>query len=172
MSTDDLLEKLLEELRKPPLSKTERRRLHKKASELIFRSIDERRPEAEAAGEDRVGSISYGEAVAEVTGPEAAIDGQATWQLAKDGSSKNDLDTMLRCCIAELAKYRATGRAPAPFYFDRVAILLSKAKRHDEEIRILEGVLEHMPEDAVGARFITLRERLPKTRKKAGKETS
>lgn len=44
-------------------------------------------------------------------------------------SHKNDLRVMLLCCDAEEAANMQTGQFPAPFFFDRAAIL---AKKHGD----------------------------------------
>jgi hypothetical protein len=64
------------------------------------------------------------------------VDGSPTWQHAESG--KNDLQTMLRCCDAELETMERTGFVAAPFYFERAAILLRKSKDIDREVLICE----------------------------------
>lgn len=78
-----------------------------------------------------------GEIFAELTGGANLVDGKQTWEYAEN--SKHDLDTMLRCCYAEL-KSQDCGRdwGAAPYYFERAAILLRKEKRYEDEVNICE----------------------------------
>lgn len=63
------------------------------------------------------------------------VDGVATCELAR--SHKDDLATMLRCCTAEITSSEKTDLVPAPFYFNRAAILYRCASRYDLEQEIL-----------------------------------
>ena len=49
---------------------------------------------------------------------------------------------MKRCCDAELKTMEAAGLAPAPYYFERVAILSRKRKDYKQEIYICEQYIE------------------------------
>ncbi len=73
-----------------------------------------------------------GELISEVTGGANLVDGMQTWELAEE--NKNDLDTMKRCCDAELKTMDKAGLVPAPYYFERVAILFRKRKDYVQEI--------------------------------------
>lgn len=75
---------------------------------------------------------TFGEAISEWTGGANLVDGKQTWELAE--SKKDDLEVMKKCCNTELATYEKVGLVPAPYYFERVAILARKAKDFREEI--------------------------------------
>nr|MDU9043250.1 hypothetical protein [Candidatus Electrothrix aestuarii] len=45
---------------------------------------------------------------------------------------------MKKCCDAELRTMEKTGLAPAPYYFERVAILSRKEKNYQQEIDYCE----------------------------------
>lgn len=79
---------------------------------------------------------SWGEIVSELTGGANLVDGKQTWELAE--SHKHDLPTMLECCRAELKTLEQAGQLPAPYYFERSAILLRKQKEYDKEVQIIE----------------------------------
>lgn len=79
---------------------------------------------------------TLGEAIAESTNGVNLVDGKQTWELAED--KKHELSTMIKCCDAELATYRKTGIGPAPFYFERVAILYRKDKNYSQEVNYCE----------------------------------
>ncbi|MBU4233280.1 MAG: hypothetical protein L6277_12120 [Desulfobacterales bacterium] len=57
----------------------------------------------------------------------AKVDGKPTYEYAE--SHKNDLEMMKRCCDEEINNFKINMIAPAPFYFERVAILSNKIKR-------------------------------------------
>lgn len=78
----------------------------------------------------------WGEIVAEMTGGANLVDGKQTWQLADE--YKHDLPKMLDCCKAELLTMEQAGLIPAPFYFERAAILLRKAKEYESEVKLIE----------------------------------
>lgn len=99
-------------------------RLLKKALEKVYDSPD----------------TTVGEAIAEVTGGSNLVDGKQTWELAKE--KKQEMMTMKKCCTAELATYRKTGLRPAPYYFERVAILSRKEKNYAQEIEYCEKYIE------------------------------
>lgn len=79
---------------------------------------------------------SWGEIVAEMTGGANLVDGKQTWELADE--YKHDLPKMLDCCQAELRTMEQAGQIPAPFYFERAAILLRKAKQYKSEVKLIE----------------------------------
>ena len=78
----------------------------------------------------------WGEIVAEMTGGVNLVDGKQTWELADE--YKHDLPKMLECCQAELRTMEQAGQIPAPFYFERAAILLRKAKEYESEVKLIE----------------------------------
>ncbi len=79
---------------------------------------------------------------------------------------------MYKCCESEIEKYSITGLAPAPYYFERVAILARKAKNYDLEIRICEQYIELMNQVygtkrigiKAGPRFAAIESRIPKAK--------
>lgn len=78
----------------------------------------------------------WGEIVAEMTGGANLVDGKQTWEFADE--YKHDLPKMLECCQAELRTMEQAGQVPAPFYFERAAILLRKAKEYESEVKLIE----------------------------------
>ncbi|GMA83012.1 hypothetical protein [Shewanella glacialipiscicola] len=66
------------------------------------------------------------ELIAEVTDGANLVDGKQTWELVDE--KKHDIDAMKRCCDAELKTMEKAGMVPAPYYFERVAILSRKEK--------------------------------------------
>jgi hypothetical protein len=81
-----------------------------------------------------------GELIAEVTDGANLVDGKQTWELAVD--KKHDLEAMKRCCDAELKTMAKTDLVPAPYYFERVAILSRKEKNYKQEIFYCEQYIE------------------------------
>lgn len=73
-----------------------------------------------------------GELISEVTGGANLVNGKQTWELAED--KKDDLECMKQCCSSQLATMEKAGTVPAPFYFERVAILSRKLKNYEQEI--------------------------------------
>lgn len=86
--------------------------------------------------------MTAGEILTKATGGKLLVEGKATYEIAHE--KKHDLKVMLKCCEAELEKFRMTNLAPAPYYFERVAILARKAKDYDLEIQICERYIEVM----------------------------
>lgn len=111
------------------------------------------------------GPISSGQSAVLITGPSGLVDGKQTHELGH--AYAHDMGVMIRCCLAEIAKHRATGSGLAPFYFLRVAILLRKAERYSDEVRLIEGFLRFDREKTPGGSFEKLRQRLPKALKLA-----
>ncbi len=60
------------------------------------------------------------------------VDGKPTWEHAEN--KQNDLAFMLRCCDAEMHAMQKADLVAAPFYFERVAILLRKSGEYQQEI--------------------------------------
>ena len=83
---------------------------------------------------------SGGDLIVESTGGACLVDGKQTWELAK--TMKHDIDTMKRCCDAELKIMDKAGMVPAPYYFERVAILSRKEKNYEQEILYCEMYIE------------------------------
>ncbi|WP_204356920.1 hypothetical protein [Aeromonas veronii] len=68
------------------------------------------------------------------------VDGKQTWELAQE--KKDDLEVMKRCCDSELITMEKAGLVPAPYYFERVAILSRKNKDYKQEIYYCEQYIE------------------------------
>lgn len=83
---------------------------------------------------------SSGELIVEATAGANLVDGKQTWVLAQE--KKDDLEAMKHCCDAELITMEKTGLVPAPYYFERVAILSRKNKDYKQEIYYCEQYLE------------------------------
>lgn len=81
-----------------------------------------------------------GELISELTDGANLIDGKQTWELAE--IKKHDLEDMKRCCRAELKTMDKAGIVPAPYYFERVAILSRKVKDYQQEIFYCEQYIE------------------------------
>ena len=79
------------------------------------------------------------------------INGVPTYELAE--THKHDIDMMLSCCKSEMNNFHKTGEAPAPFYFNRVAILAKKAKNFALEVEICESYLKAVEEFRNGPNF-------------------
>jgi len=121
-----------------------------------------------------------GEAVAEATGGANLVDGKQTWELV--ASWKHDIEVMKRCCTAEMETYAKTGLVPAPYYFERVAILARKLKDFDQEIAYCETYMRVVddyyrvnnlpPEEGLkaGPRYRAIVKRLAKARLLAAQE--
>lgn len=81
-----------------------------------------------------------GELIAEVTDGANLVNGKQTWEFVEE--KKDDIETMKRCCDAELKTMDQAGLAPAPYYFERVAILSRKEKNYEQEIFYCEQYIE------------------------------
>lgn len=115
-----------------------------------------------------------GEQSAESTGGMSLVDGRQTWELADE--KKHDIGYMKRCCDAELRTMEAAGLVPAPYYFERVAILSRKAKNYSQEIHYCETYIRSVREYYAkhgtkgiadvrkGPRYQAIVARLPKAR--------
>jgi len=68
------------------------------------------------------------------------VDGKQTWELAEE--KKSVLEDMKRCCNAELETMDKVGLVPAPYYFERVAILSRKKKDYQKEMFYCELYIE------------------------------
>lgn len=117
---------------------------------------------------------TFGEAIAESTEAVNLVDGKQTWELAND--KKDDIEVMKKCCDTELATYEKVGLVPAPYYFERVAILARKVKDFREEIACCEKYIavvadyyrkNNVPENQgvkMGPRYKAIVKRLSKAR--------
>ena len=81
-----------------------------------------------------------GELIAEITGGANLVDGKQTWEYAE--INKDDIEVMKRCCDAELKTMASAGLVPAPFYFERVAILSRKQKNYRQEVEYCERYIQ------------------------------
>jgi hypothetical protein len=80
-----------------------------------------------------------GELIAEVSDGANLVEGKQTWEYAEE--KKHDLEYMKKCCDAELKSMEKTGLVPAPYYFERVAILSRKEKNYQQEIEYCENYI-------------------------------
>lgn len=125
---------------------------------------------------------TFGEAIAESTGGVNLVDGKQTWELVE--GKKDDLESMKKCCETELATYEKIGLVPAPYYFERVAILARKVKDFREEIACCEKYIavvadyyrkNNIPENQgvkMGPRYKAIVKRLPKARSLLGEKST
>ena len=74
-----------------------------------------------------------GELITEKADGANLVDGKQTWEHADN--KKHDLLFMKRCCDAELKTMKKVNIPPAPYYFERVAILSRKKKDYEQEIK-------------------------------------
>nr|BDD45868.1 hypothetical protein 17 [Desulfobulbaceae bacterium] len=79
-----------------------------------------------------------------MTNGENLVDGKAIYEHAAE--SKDDLKVMKQCCLAELKTMIKTGSPPAPYYFERVAIIYRRQKKYDKEIEICELYIKKVDE--------------------------
>lgn len=84
--------------------------------------------------------IKSDELIAEATLGANLVDGKPTWALIEE--NKDNLEVMKRCCDAELKTMEKSGLVPAPYYFERVAILSRKNKNYRQEIYYCEHYIE------------------------------
>lgn len=115
-----------------------------------------------------------GEYITQIADGENLVDGKPAWEYAEE--KKNDLSFMLRCCEAEMNTMRMVDLVAAPYYFERAAILLRKAKDYHREIEICESYItavERFYENKdpskyadvrKGPRFQAIAQRIPKAR--------
>lgn len=113
-----------------------------------------------------------GELITEVTNGANLVDGKPTWEHTKE--KKHDIDFMKRCCDAELTTTEKTGLIPAPYYFERVAILSRKEKNYAQEIAYCEKYIDAVESvckttsiderENKRAAYTTIAQRLPKAK--------
>lgn len=72
------------------------------------------------------------------------IDGEDYVEKAEE--KKHDIEYMKKCCQLELQKMKEKNEVPAPFYFDRVAILSKKDKNYVQEVRYCEDYIKAVDE--------------------------
>jgi len=80
-----------------------------------------------------------GELISEVTEGINLVEDEQTWEYAEE--KKHDIEYMKMCCDAELKTMRKTGLVPAPYYFERVAILSRKEKNYRQEVSYCESYI-------------------------------
>lgn len=115
-----------------------------------------------------------GELIAEVTEGANLVEGKQTWEHAEE--KKHDIEYMKKCCDAELKTMEKAGLVPAPYYFERVAILSRKEKNYQQEIDYLENYIntverfykmhgvKDMADVRKGPRYQAIVKRLPKAK--------
>ncbi len=120
--------------------------------------------------------------ITEVTHGANLVDGKHTWELAEE--KKHNLEEMKRCCDAELITMDKAGLVPAPYYFERVAILLRKEKNYEQEIYYCEQYIKKVEafyskngtagiaDVREGPRYQSIVKRLPKARELYAKQST
>lgn len=120
-----------------------------------------------------------GELIVEVTDGANLVDGKQTWELAEE--KKHDIEAKKRCCYAELKTMDKSDLVPAPYYFERVAILSRKEKSYKQEVFYCEQYIEkveafyskngteNIADVRKGARYKAIVKRLPKARELCAK---
>lgn len=78
-----------------------------------------------------------GELIAEVTEGANLVEGKQTWEYAEE--KKHDIEYMKKCCDAELKTMEKADLVPAPYYFERVAILSRKEANYQQEVDYCEN---------------------------------
>ncbi len=123
-----------------------------------------------------------GELIAEVTDGANLVNGKQTWELVDE--FKNDIEVMKSCCEAELRTMEKANLVPAPYYFERVAILSKKNKDYQQEIYYCELYIKKvelfyskngtkgLADVRKGPRFKAIVERLPKAKKLNDKQNT
>lgn len=111
----------------------------------------------------------------------SVLDGGLPWEQAE--ARKDDLEFMKKCCIAEIQAMEKVGMPPAPFYFERVAILSRKAKNYAQEVYCVEGyirtvedfynnyALDYVADTRKGPTYRKLVDRLPKAKELLAKSS-
>lgn len=121
-----------------------------------------------------------GELIAEVTDGANLIEGKQTWEYAEE--KKNDIEYMKKCCAVEIKMMGETGAVPAPYYFERLAILARKAKDYQQEVSICEQYIQavesyyegirgrSVADVRKGPRYRAIVKRLPKAKELLAKQ--
>ena len=115
-----------------------------------------------------------GEIIAEVTEGANLVEGKQTWEYAEE--KKHDIEYMKKCCNAELKTMEKGGLVPAPYYFERVAILSKKEKNYQQVVDYYENYInaverfyekhgtKGMADVKKGHRYLAIVKRLPKAK--------
>ena len=122
----------------------------------FLRKLFDRKSTAQPASADL--NLQAGTFITELSDGANFVDGTPTWEHAEQG--KHDLQTMLKCCNAELETMARTGFVAAPYYFERAAILLRKEKSFHREVLICEeyiSAVEDHYKNKVGSGFADVR---------------
>jgi hypothetical protein len=89
-----------------------------------------------ASGEPKTSS----ELIAEVTEGANLVEGKQTWEYSEE--KKHDVEYMKKCCDAEIKTMEKAGLVPAPYYFERVAILSRREKDYLQEVDYCEKYIK------------------------------
>lgn len=115
-----------------------------------------------------------GELIAEVTEGANLVEGKQTWEYAEE--KKLNIEYMKKCCEAELKTMEKAALVPAPYYFERVAILSRKEKDYQQEVAYCEKYIAlvedfykkygttRMADVRKGPRYQAIVKRLPKAK--------
>ena len=109
----------------------------------LFRSSAKKQLSEPPSPQEFIG-LTSGEIKAITTNGANLVDGKQCWEYAD--THKDDLEVMIRCCENQLSQNsdkKGPKEIPAPFYFNRVAIILRKRKDYDGEIAICNRYIEH-----------------------------
>lgn len=82
-------------------------------------------------------TMSSGDLITDICNGENLVNGKETYTYANSEHNKN-LATMLACHKASLKESQLTGLGPAPYYAERVAMLLGQMKRFDDQIAFIK----------------------------------
>lgn len=100
----------------------------------LFKSIVKNRiaTQSEIKGQEIINSMANNKNL---------VDGKPTHFYA-NSKYNGDIDIMKKCCDAEIEQMNCTGMVPAPYYFERVAILYRKEKNYEKEIEFCKMYIE------------------------------
>lgn len=127
-------------------------------------------------------SRKLGELIAEVTEGANLVEGKQTWEYAEE--KKLNIEYMKKCCEAELKTMEKAALVPAPYYFERVAILSRKEKDYQQEVAYCEKYIAlvedfykkygttRMADVRKGPRYQAIVKRLPKAKELLTKQRS
>lgn len=100
---------------------------------ILSRLLRKKNPQlVKATGEIK----TSGEIITEITDGANLVGGKQTWESTEE--QKHDIEFMKKCCDAELRTMDKAGVLPAPYYFQRVAILSRKQKNYKQEVEYCE----------------------------------
>lgn len=140
----------------------------------ILRLLFGSKPKNAARKPDAVPPLNSGDCITQLAEGANLVDGKPTYHYA--ALDKDDLTTMLKCCEAELQTMEVAKVVAAPFYFERAAILLRKAKSYDQEIELCERYISavdqcysfsaksYEADVRKGPRFLAIRKRVSKAK--------